>query len=162
MAIVVEDGTVVEGANSYISVQDLKDYASLRNISLPADDLLPGALILAMDYLGKYDAQWPGSPLGGLAWPRKDVDWSGVPAGIVKAQLILSVKSAQGTPLFADTTSESPVLKREKIDVLEFEYAVSEVDPTRATQPSFPEVDAAIAPYLTENGWYGRTQVRRS
>lgn len=162
MSIIVEDGTLVEGANSYIDVAYLKDYAAARGITLPADSELPAKLILAMDYLDTYDAQWPGTAKGSLAWPRKDTEYENIPANLKKAQAVLAIKAAQGIPLFADTTASTRVLKREKIDVLEFEYAVSETNPELALQPVFPEVVALLESLLGEPGWYGRTRVVRA
>lgn len=162
MSIIVEDGTLVEGANSYIDVAYLKDYASTRGITLPADEELPAKLILAMDYLDTYTDQWPGTARGELPWPRKDTDYENIPANLKKAQAVLAVKAAQGVALFNDTTSSTRVLKREKIDVLEFEYAVSDTNPEVAIQPTFPEVDALLASLLGEPGWYGRTRVMRA
>lgn len=162
MPIIIEDGTLVEGANSYISVQDLKDYAALRGITLPADDQLTSKLILAMDYLDKYNPQWPGTPKGELGWPREGAGYEGIPTAVKKAQTILAVKAVQGTALFNDTTADTKVLKSKKVDVLEWEYAVSETDPTIAPQPVFPEVDAILESIFAVSGWYGRTEVRRA
>lgn len=38
VTIVIEDGTLVTGANSYITAQELVDYAALRGVTLPAPE----------------------------------------------------------------------------------------------------------------------------
>jgi hypothetical protein len=70
-------------ANSYASLDDLRTYAELRGITLPADDSACGVLLIkAMDYLGQYDdgpqgPKWIGDgktdPDQPLAWPRTNV-----------------------------------------------------------------------------------------
>ncbi len=49
MAIVVEDGTQVAGANSYVSESDLTTYASDRGVALSETESV--LIIKAMDYL---------------------------------------------------------------------------------------------------------------
>jgi len=53
IAIIVEDGTGTnQAANSYCAVADLRNYALLRNVTLPvADDDCAVLLIKAMDYI---------------------------------------------------------------------------------------------------------------
>lgn len=72
MAITVEDGTVVTGANSYISESALTAYATARGITLTGDT--EQLLIKAMDYVEglsfiglKYTEAQP------LQWPRSSV-----------------------------------------------------------------------------------------
>jgi hypothetical protein len=83
VTIIKEDGSGVENANSYASLDDLRTYAELRGVTLPADDDACGVLLIkAMDYLGKYDDGprgpfWIGdrksNPDQPLAWPRHNV-----------------------------------------------------------------------------------------
>jgi hypothetical protein len=53
IAVIVEDGTGTNAAaNSYCAVADLRDYATVRGISLPvADDDCASLLLRAMDYI---------------------------------------------------------------------------------------------------------------
>lgn len=69
MAIIVEDGTVVTGANSYISEAELTAYATARGVTLSGDteQLLIKAMdyIESLDFIGlKYVISQP------LQWPR--------------------------------------------------------------------------------------------
>lgn len=92
MALIVEDGTMPEGANSYASVEDADVYLVPRGISdwpapvqgsdLEPDPNLPAkeaALIRASDYLNSL--QWLGSRQvwdWPMAWPRVDVPLPGM------------------------------------------------------------------------------------
>jgi len=72
MTITVEDGSIVTGANSYVSEADLTTYATARGITLTTD--AEQLLIRAMDYIeslsykgDKFTRDQP------LQWPRDGV-----------------------------------------------------------------------------------------
>lgn len=72
MAIVVEDGSIVTGANSYVSEAELTTYATARGVTLTIDT--EQLLIRAMDYIDSL--QFKGVKLTDdqpLQWPRADV-----------------------------------------------------------------------------------------
>lgn len=59
MALTKEDGTGVNGANTYVLVTDARTYAQARGVLLPADDLLVESLIVkGMDYIESLRAQY--------------------------------------------------------------------------------------------------------
>ena len=68
--IIVEDGSIVTGANSYVSVADLTTYGTDRGITISAanpEDLLIEAMdyIESLEYIGyQYTEDQP------LSWPR--------------------------------------------------------------------------------------------
>jgi hypothetical protein len=74
-AIVLEDGTSVPTANSYVSESMLNTYCYDRAITIPNGDA-SAALIRATQYIeGHYRGRWPGSRARyrgqqGLSWPR--------------------------------------------------------------------------------------------
>lgn len=74
MAIVVEDGSIVTGANSYATTAELSAFATARNVTLSGDYTTEQLLIIAMDYIEslaykgmKVRSDQP------LQWPRVDV-----------------------------------------------------------------------------------------
>lgn len=72
MAIVVEDGTIVAGANSYVTEAELTTYATARGITLAGDT--EELLIKAMDYIESL--AYKGIKLTQdqpLQWPRANV-----------------------------------------------------------------------------------------
>jgi len=80
--IVVEDGTVVAGANSYQSVADLRAFAAERALPLPVSDNDVGVLLLnAMDYMERRcGLNWLGFKYSrdqDVAWPRLEVNVEG-------------------------------------------------------------------------------------
>ena len=75
MGIVLEDGTGVPTANSYVNANMLEAYCADRAITVPDGDA-DAALIRGTQYIeGHYRGRWPGSRtkyrgLQGLSWPR--------------------------------------------------------------------------------------------
>ena len=74
MTLIIEDGSIVEDANTFISLEDVKSYADLRGIDYPADNELSQNIILAGDYLNSLC--WKGDLViasQSMSWPRSDV-----------------------------------------------------------------------------------------
>ena len=148
--IVVEDGTVVAGANSYVSESDLTAYASDRGLTLTAaTDVL---LIKAMDYIESLSFIGTKFSEGqSLQWPRSNVYIDGfyfVPTIIPPA-----LQTGQIATALAIDSDNSPLAtvgrstKREKVDVIEVEYMSS-----AAAQPIVKTINAAMRKILVSGG----------
>jgi len=82
MALVVEDGTIVAGANSYVTVTEYRAFAEDRGDTVVSetaeDEALEAALIKAADYMKqRLRMQWKGSRMDAtqpMDWPRRGVD----------------------------------------------------------------------------------------
>jgi hypothetical protein len=118
VALVVEDGTGLAGANSYVSEAEFEAYCDNRAITLATGDE-DGALIRATQFIdGEYRLRFPGTRLNGraqaLEWPRKDavdqfgddIDDDEVPIEIKNATCEAAVRE------LADPGSLSPDLER--------------------------------------------------
>lgn len=80
--IVVEDGTVVAGANSYQAVADLRTFAAQNGLAVPTSDDDCGVLLLqAMNWMERTcGLNWLGYKYSRdqtTAWPREDVHVEG-------------------------------------------------------------------------------------
>lgn len=126
MTIIVEDGTNISGANSYISEADLTAYATARGITLVTGT--EQLLVKAMDYIESL--LYKGSKLTrdqGLQWPRYDVIIDGyyfnttqIPQQLKNGLAECAIAIDQDT----DPLRNAPVLvSREKVDVIEVEYS---------------------------------------
>lgn len=129
--IIVEDGTIVSGANSYISVADLDTYVGDRGVTLTAaTDAAKGQLIIrSMDYLESLLYIGIKTTITqGLQFPRTNmiVDYFLLAADEIPQLLI----DAQAEVIVAIDRDESPLkdLERktikEKVDTLEVQYSV--------------------------------------
>lgn len=162
MAIVVEDGSVVAGANSYASVAQATTYLTARNraaawtAKTTAEQ--EAALVQATDYLTQqYRGRWKGlrySESQSLDWPRAEVTVPGYPVGWsigvdevpgeVNAATILLAERAIAGVLLPDTAPGAAV-RRQKVGSLEVEYD----NATTNTEPVYNEVYRSLRHLLT-------------
>lgn len=165
ITITVEDGTIVAGANSYVSVSDAKAYASDRGVSLPAaDDAVAAMLLKAMDYLVQYRDKWKGvivSSVQTLPWPRDGAYitepylWPNdeIPMELIHAQAQLVLAVDAGVDLSPTIIAGLPII-REKLGPIETEYAAPSMLGSVGWQTNdFPTVKALLAPLLKAGGF---------
>lgn len=126
MAIIVEDGTVVAGANSYVSQADLSAYAAARGVTLVSGT--ETLLIQAMDYIESLNfigVKWTRDQP--LLWPRVDVflndywqDVDDLPQQLLNGQMAVALAIDAGNGPLADVPRAT---KREKVGEIEVEYS---------------------------------------
>jgi hypothetical protein len=160
VALIVEDGTGVANANSFVTRAQIISYAAARGVTIADEDASDVFAIKAMDYLAI--RQWCGVPAfvdQTTPWPRKgivegdtadDYEYT-IPANIVAAQLQLALESKNGIDLLPSRSANAQV-KREKVGPLETEY----FGPA-AYSPDLPFVAALIAPFECGQGFKLRT-----
>lgn len=153
MAIIVEDGSGIAGANSYVSVTEARAYAAARGTPLPVDNAAVEVLLIrAMDFVESYRGEFQGSKTDTgqpLQWPRIGVNLDGseldgdvIPDVLTAAQIQLAIY-AEGEDLMPTDTGRSVVM--EKVDVVQVQYAI-----TRSTnmQPIFTKAEVLLRPLL--------------
>ena len=157
--MIVEDGSVVADADSYVSVEAADAYATSRGLSAwlaLANDAKEPALIRATDHLErKYATRWKGCLVAPatqpLAWPRKDVParapgvdlpTDAIPTFLRQACIELAVRSASGTDLSPD--AGRTVLREKVVDVIDVEYSAS-----GRQALEFTTVENLLQPYLS-------------
>lgn len=142
MALIVEDGSVVPGANSYVSMDFANQYHADRNNTAWADgasspdSAREGALIRATAWLdATYRDRYPGTKVAGrsqsLQWPRKDVrDADGepipsdeVPVEIMWATCEAALRELSSPGSLAPDTNASQRVVRERVSELEVQYS---------------------------------------
>lgn len=155
MALVIEDGTLVPGATSYIDIAYLRAYAAARGRTVPADDA-PGdakietAAINAMDviefgtYAGvvTYETQTTAFPRYGIQVNGRNVPYDTIPEAVKRAQAEYTLASLDGLDLMP-TLTEAPI-KREKIGPLETEY---ETGSRQGSAPVVVMAETLLKPY---------------
>lgn len=167
MAIVVEDGTGLEDANSYASYADWTAYWADRGgapAGVQAD--VEAALVKGADYLGlKY--RWRGYRLTSaqaLDWPRMYVYREtyaggcelieGVPVEVVRANIELAKRALAGelTPdPTVDATGQVVTSKRDKVGPIETERTFSGASSATFVKP-FPQVDRMVRDLVLSEG----------
>lgn len=130
MALVIEDGTLVAGATSFVSRAEIIAYAAARGVTILDDDSADVLAIKAMDYL--WSLCYKGDLVSATQttpFPRMgliDGDTAEgyaytIPAGMKNAALQLALDVHNGVDL---TPSAKPAatLKRSKVGPLEREF----------------------------------------
>ena len=158
MSLVIENGGIVEGANSYCSVDYARAYATLRGLTFPAhttegDAAAEVLLIRAMDYLESLRGRYLGNKVSSkqaLQWPRSlvvvdgfDIGEDEIPEMLLKAQAQLAVeaqtqdlqKNSDGKEIIAESVSGA----------VSVTYATTG---NSHPQPVFAAVMAMLAPLL--------------
>ena len=123
--IIVENGSIVTGANSYVTEAELATYASDRGITISGTEAV--LIIQAMDYVEnlefigiKTEEDQP------LQWPRYDavvdnylIDSDAIPQLLKDGQMEACLAIDAGNDPLANVARQT---KKEKVDVLEVEY----------------------------------------
>ena len=150
MALIVESGVGVPGANSLVALAEADATLTARGHDVPTES----QLIAAMDALAVLN--YRGDKLTadqGLPFPRVDMlhnDGSAMDAGnalaVMKvAQAWMAHYVSQGFDVMAVA---KPAVRREKVDVIERELAVTVGDTTAITVFDLPMVSALISPLI--------------
>lgn len=130
MTIIVENGSIVAGANSYVTRQEVQDYADLRGIDYPCDTELDQNIILANDYLQSrcYQGEQVDPSTQPLLWPRKyvyiynqEIASDSIPQQLKNAQIELALAQTN-TDVMNDGVDRGDNVKRERFDFRETEY----------------------------------------
>ena len=153
MALVIEDGSVVTGANSYVTLAEFKAWADSRDISYNADDDVVEAQILrAMDYIERlYFIGNKANENQPLQWPRTEAlidgyyaDATEIPKEVKIAVYEATVVEAAG---YSELEIQSRKTLRERVGDIEVQYAENSENRTitpalqyalnRIVQPAF-------------------------
>lgn len=125
MALVVEDGSVTPGADSYVSLANARALAASYGLALPVDDTeAEAALRNGAVYVGLQEPSMCGrrvSASQSLAYPRQCVSLYGfalasdvIPPQIVHAQVVAAVEYGAGTDVRA--SSDGRVTETERVE----------------------------------------------
>jgi len=141
MALVQEDGSVVTGANTYVTLAEYKAWADDRGITYGTDDAVTKQIYRAMDYIESLhfigDKANENQP---LQWPRLGaiVDGYEVDGTEIPSQLKLAVYEA--VKVDADGNSELSNLERRTIS-----ESVGDISVTYASNSSSRTTTPALS-----------------
>ena len=128
---IIEDGTGVENANSYVTVQDFRDYWTDRgtDYTTKTDTEIENSLVLATQYIDK-NFRYIGrksTSIQRLQWPRywaydpEGYAYSGLPDDLISATCEAGSIITGGTQLFANT-EEGVTEKTENVGPVQTTY----------------------------------------
>lgn len=156
MTIIVEDGTIVADANSYVTVAELDTFASLRGVTLPTLEADKEVLLIqGTDYTETFWDRYQGTIVDetqSLQFPRNGVYVNGflvasnaIPQSLKNAQMQAAIESISTT--LSPSTGQN--IKKEKVDVIEVEYQDGDGS---LYAPTFPSVDKYLDKLLNNGG----------
>jgi len=132
MALIIEDGSGVDGANTFFSAASAGSYLNGRSATWTAasSEAQETALFVAGQYLNSL--RWKGKKRDRdftMSWPRVEVydnddylwDYATIPQDVKYAQAEAAVFDLDGYDLFS-IIKQGDKLKRKKIDVIEKEW----------------------------------------
>lgn len=168
MSLIIEDGTIVAGAESYASVSDADVYLSSRGITTWTDLLnieREQALRRATDYMREY--AWKGQivdTVQALDWPRQKIFiWGSeiannvIPKEVKNACIELAWRGASG-PLNPDMKSNDAsnryITKQvQRVGPIDVETTFASRGQMAApTRPVYPAVNVMLKRYVNAEG----------
>lgn len=156
MTIIVEDGSIIANANSYVTAIEADDYFTYERPGVPDwdgfdDDTKEASLRFAVKLLD--EECWVGlrtSPsTQELGWPRSNVydadrrvyfDPNEIPSFLKCAQMELAVALAREDRTIVGESAGGDGLKRAKVDVLEVEWFANAAKMAEAAKPLIPDI----------------------
>lgn len=158
MALVIEDGTGVAEADSFVTAEQIIEHARKRGIVITKPEAEIHAY-KAMDYfftlclagdIAYPGQQWTLFPRSGLIPGDTEPNFEfTIPREVILAQLHLALDSFNGIDLVPSRKAE-PQIKRRKTGPIEREYFEA-----ASYLPDLPMVDALLAPLKCGHGRFG-------
>ena len=157
MALIIETGAIVTGANSFTTDAEFAAYAAARNVTLPATEAERDALqILAVDYLFSKEQEMKGYRVSAdqtLMYPRKGVCAYGfnvasdaIPTSLKNAQMELGMQVNTSELLVSGTTQNVASISLDGV-ISESYFSGGSWEQVRTDR-----ADAYLDPLLVNNG----------
>lgn len=161
VTLIVEDGTIVASANSFVTETQVVSYAAARGVTLPAasDAELDAVAVLAIkaaDYLRVQP--WKGEVVSAsqtMPWPRKNMNVTPtfpedtIPLAVIEAQLQLTLFANDGIILLPASMGSGTLIK-EKIGPIENVYS-EKIGLSADGLPLLPGILMLLDPWLLGN-----------
>jgi hypothetical protein len=147
MTLIVEDGSVVENANSLVSRDDYIDYAASVGVTIENTEDADFQLIKALNFISSYEdrlkgtrtdrdqsAPYPRSGLriNGWAWDDDEI-----PIAAIRCQIELALEINSGTDLYNPVFSKGPRIEETVSGAVTVKYGVQSSIPIRTQSRAF-------------------------
>jgi hypothetical protein len=161
--IVVEDGSIVAGANSYVSLAEVKDYFANRAYSVPVDDeTTKAAMILSLNFIESFRAKFKGckkDAAQALQFPRTRLRLDGYPVNDNAIPTVLKWAQCEATYKITQSEDLQPnltamTIKAETVGPITTEY--SDVVQTSTGRDVVTTVESLLAPLFVVSSAFGR------
>jgi hypothetical protein len=147
MAVTVEDGTGVTGANSYVSRADYISYAATIGVTIADDADADYQLIKAAEFIDRHRENLKGYKVTrdqAMEWPRSDViidcwsyDQDEIPSHLTKCQMALALDINAGYDIYNREANPSLLAKKERVEeAVSVEYETGGIVAQKQTRTS--------------------------
>jgi len=137
MPLIIEDGSIVPGADSYVSRADYIIFAEKNGITLVDGDELDVQLRQAAEYIDQHEQNLIGYRVERdqpMAYPRYDLYindfyWANdeIPTQVIDAQLWYALDISAGVSLWNRPNNPNQLVKSERVEgAVKVEYAVGD------------------------------------
>lgn len=161
MSVTVEDGSIVTGANSYVSRADYIAYALTLGVVIADDATADAQLIKAAEFIDRHAANlkgWTVERDQPMQFPRSGVyidDWywdsDEIPRQVVLCQMAFALDINDGIDLYNRPQNPGIGVKSKRVEgVVTVEYAVGDGTGQKLTRSSTG--DALLASLLNRSG----------
>lgn len=159
--MIIEDGSLVANANSYVSRADYIAYALTLGVTITDDATADAQLVKAAEYIDRHEANlkgWRVERDQAMAFPRNDFwvdDWywdaDEIPRNVVLCQMAYALDINAGIDIFNPPMNPGIGVKSERVEgVVAVEYAVGDGVGQKLSRSSTG--DALLASLLRNNG----------
>lgn len=139
MAIIIEDGTVVVGSNSYVSRGDYIAHAASIGITIVDDAGADVELIKSAEFINQHEVELKGTRYTrdqSSAYPRTGLEIDGwfwshleIPRQVILCQLAYALDVHDGIDLWNRPVNPNLATKRERVEgAIEVEYAIEKTN----------------------------------
>jgi hypothetical protein len=159
MALIIEDGTIVANANSYITLADARTFLVLFGQTLPAVDAdAEAALVSAFYYVNSYENQYQGVRSNSAqvgSFPRKGVYINSflntdttIPVDLINAQCFAAYQEGLTAGSLSSAKTGKATIAKEVTGAVKVQYADNGAIDGNV---SYSRVSDALSPLLNSN-----------
>lgn len=144
MPLIIEDGSIIASANSYVTREDYIAFAADRGVAVDDNEQADHDLIQVAQFIDSHGSRLKGVPVSRLqpmAYPREDLilegfEWGDdeIPRQVRLCQMTLALELRDGTDLYNRPAAPAPVKRNRVEGVVEQEFAVK--DATKVSRRS--------------------------
>lgn len=169
MAIVVEDGSIIVGANSYVSRADYIAHAATLGITIADDSNADVELITSRSFIDQHEENLKGDRYSrdqDTSYPRSNLvieGWSWtheeIPRQVILCQMAFALDVHSGIDLWNPPANPELVTKSERVEgAVSVEYAIGSNQSQKLGRSSTG--DAMLASLLNRSGLFSIQLVR--
>lgn len=133
MALVIENGSIVTNANSYVTRAEFIAYATESGVTVPNTDPTDVMLVKAAQFIDAHEANLKGSRVDRaqrMAFPRSGLvidgwawDEDEIPRNVLLCQMAVALDLAQGIDPYNPPVNPARAVKRQRVEgAVEVEY----------------------------------------